>query len=114
PDFLLSLANRARPDRNLPLINFVDGLFLLDGRPGAAIAIMDNALEEAKELSPTSEHLRPWQLTIALGHDMLEAPSVTELSLLRPQLAQLLQRFGSSSPAIALEPFLSVLTNLRD
>lgn len=114
PDFLLSLANRARPDRNLPLINLVDGLFLLDGRPGAAVAIMDNALEEARELSPTWEHLRPWQLTIALSHDMLEAPSVTELSLLRPQLAQLLQRFGSSSPAIALKPFLPVLANLRD
>lgn len=114
PDFLLSLANRARSDRNLPLINLIDGLFLLHGRPGAAVAILDNALQEARELAPTWDHLAHWQLTIGLSHDLLEAPSVTELSLLRPQLAQLLGRFTLAPPSGALQPFLPVLTNLRD
>lgn len=113
-DFLLSLGNRARPDRHLPLINLIDGLFLLDARPGAAIAILDSALQEAKSLSPAWDHLHRWHLTIALTRDMLETPSVTELSLLRPQLAQLLQRFDSESPVDGLQPFLPVLTHLRD
>lgn len=114
PDFLLSLGNRARPDRNLPLINLIDGLFLLHGRPGAAIAILDSALREARELSPTWESLPCWQRTIALSRDILEAPTVTELSLLRPKLAQLLEKYNHTSPASELEPFLPVLNSLRD
>ncbi len=114
PDFLLSLGNRARPDRNLPLINLIDGLFLLHGRPGAAIAILDSALKEARELSPTWDALPCWQRTVALSRDMLEAPTVTELSLLRPKLAQLLEKYELSSPASDLAPFLPVLTSLRD
>lgn len=113
-DFLLNLANRVRSERNLPLVNFIDGLFLLDARPSAAVAILDNALEEAGEMSPTWANLRPWQRSISLCHAMLEAPTVTELSLLRPQLAHLLQRFGATTPANALQPFLPVLANLRD
>lgn len=114
PDFLLSLGNRARPDRNLPLINLIDGLFLLHGRPGAALAILDSALKEARELSPPWDALTCWQRTVTLGRDMLEAPTVTELSLLRPKLAQLLEKYGATSPASELQRFLPVLTSLRD
>ncbi|HZD11443.1 MAG TPA: AAA family ATPase, partial [Candidatus Binatia bacterium] len=114
PDFLLSVGNRARPDHNLPLINVVDGLFLLDGRPGAAIAILDSALKEAQETELPWDHLRRWRLAMALSHDLTEAPTVTELSLLRPQLVQLVQHYGSTPPVDSLQPFLPVLTNLRD
>lgn len=114
PDFLLSLGNRARPDRNLPLINLIDGLFLLHGRAGAAIAILDSALQEARERTPTWDHIQRWQRTVALSRDMLEAPTVTELSLLRPKLAQVIEKYGSTSPTAELKPFLPVLTSLRD
>ncbi len=114
PDFLLSLVNRARPDRNLPLVNLLDGLFLLEGRPGAAVAILDNALEEADQLSPAWRDLPCWQLALNMTHHMLEAPSVMELSLLRPQLSQMLAQFEAHPLAAALAPFLDVLANLRD
>jgi hypothetical protein len=125
PDFLLNLANRARQDQigpaslgkqlNRPLAGLADGLFLLAARPAAALPIIHSALEEAAELELFWRHLPLWRLTTETVQALLEAPSVMELSLLRPQLSRLLEEQqevrGSAGPLAGLLP---ILTSLRD
>lgn len=125
PDFLLNLANRARQDQsgpahlgkqmNRPLASLADGLFLLAARPAAALPIIQGALEEAAELQLFWRHLPLWRLTTETVQALLEAPSVMELSLLRPQLNQLLEETQKGrGSAGALAALLPILTSLRD
>jgi hypothetical protein len=125
PDFLLYLANLARQDQigpahlgkrlNRPLAGLADGLFLLAARPTAALPIIQGALEEAAELKIFWLHLPLWRLMAETVQSLLEAPSVMELSLLRPQLSHLLEEqqkvHGSAGALAALLP---ILTSLRD
>lgn len=115
PDFLLNLANMARQDNDQVLSSLADGLFLLDARPDAALPIIINALEEAGHLKITWQLLDVWQETYRLGHTLLTAPSITELSLLRPQFVELLskreQLWRQSDP---LQELLPILTSIRD
>jgi hypothetical protein len=125
PDFLLNLANRARQDQigpaqlgkrlNRPLASLADGLFLLAARPAAALPIIQGALDEAAELQLFWRHLPLWRLTAETVQALLEAPSVLELSLLRPQLSHLLeeqQKVRGSGGVLA--GLLPILTSLRD
>ncbi|MFZ0546325.1 MAG: PQQ-binding-like beta-propeller repeat protein, partial [Candidatus Promineifilaceae bacterium] len=115
PDFLLNLANMARQDNDQVLASLADGLFLLDARPDAALPIIIGALEEAGRLSITWQLLEIWQETYQLGHTLLTAPTITELSLLRPQLVQLLsQREQLNLDPDPLQGLLPILTSARD
>ncbi len=116
PDFLLHLANRARQAEDKLIANLADGLFLLPERPLSGLSILDRTLEEiGKQGNPRWEEYRRWQISYRTSLAMLEAPSVTELSLLRPQLLQLLhllETLHSWSPVFEiLQP---IITNLRD
>ncbi|MDT8305753.1 MAG: AAA family ATPase [Anaerolineae bacterium] len=115
PDFLLSLANRARRDNNVPLANLANGLFLLATRPEAALPIITGALQEAQRASIPWRRLDVWQATYEMGQMLLEAPTITELGLLRPRLLQLVHlRQMSAQPSLGLETLLRVLAALRD
>lgn len=115
PDFLLNLANMARQDNDQVLASLADGLFLLEARPDAALPIIIGALEEAGHLNITWQQLDIWQDTYQLGYTLLTAPSITELSLLRPQFVQLLTRRDQFNRSLdPLHGILPILTSIRD
>jgi outer membrane protein assembly factor BamB len=111
PDFLLNLANKARQDEQLALASVADGLFLLSARPDAALPIIVTALEEAEEDELQWNRLDRWLATYQTCQALVEAPSVMELSLLQPQLSQLLKEGQENS---SLARLLPVMTSLRD
>ena len=114
-DFLLYLANRARQREDSPVSSLADGLFLLEDRPHVGLPIINGALNEAQHERPVWKELERWQNIFETGQALLEAPTITEISLLRPQLVYLLdylERQDSWSPVIdTLRP---IITNLRD
>ena len=115
PDFLLNLASMARQDEDDVLASLADGLFLLDARPDAALPIVNGALREAGQLSIIWHSLDIWQETYQLGLTLLTAPTIIELSLLRPQFVQLLTKrdkyYAKKDP---LQGLLPILTSTRD
>ena len=115
PDFLLNLANRARVDGNRALANLADGVFLLETRPAAALPIINSALHLAKGRDVPWRGLNSWQTTYGMGQMLLEAPTITELSLLRPQLVQMVEaREEARRPNAGQEGLLRALSSLRD
>ena len=98
------------------IANLADGLFLLPERPLSGLSILNRTLEEIEESENLQwEGLQRWQTTYGTCLALLDAPTVTELSLLRPQLLQLLQLLEMSqawAPVYAM--LLPVVTNLRD
>ncbi|MDA0243498.1 MAG: FG-GAP-like repeat-containing protein [Chloroflexi bacterium] len=115
PDFLLNLANRARRDRNGWIINLADGLYLLADRPTTGLDIFLDVLEDVHEKQGNWWGLGAWMGLFKTALELLEAPSLMELTLLRPRLVQLinsLERGGLS--AEAFEGLLPILTSLRD
>ncbi len=115
PDFLLSLANRARRDHNQVLADLVDGLFLLSSRPDTALSILNSALAEAiKEQQPWDE-IEYWQKTLSTAQALWDALNITELSLLYPQLAHLVRyQEQSARGGRHWDGLLEVLGSLRD
>ena len=115
PDLLLNLASTARQDNNRNLSNLSDGLYLLPDRPYVALPIINGTLENIQKTDPNWQGLDRWELMFNTGQALFEASSITELSLLRPQLVELLDMLEEedewSPPLGALLP---VLTNLRD
>ena len=115
PDFFVNLANEARLHADFLITNLADSLFLLADRPLAGLSIMGNALDEIGRLKLEWEGLSRWTASSITGQLLLEAPSITELSLLRPQLAELLTlHYTDGRPALLLGELLPILTNLRD
>ncbi|MDX1687313.1 MAG: AAA family ATPase [Candidatus Promineifilaceae bacterium] len=115
PGFLLNLANRARVDGNRALANLADGLFLLKTRPAAALPIINNALNQAKGRDVPWRDLNLWQTTYETGQSLLEAPTITELGLLRPQLVQMVKaREEAGRSSQGMEGLLRALASLRD
>ncbi len=116
PDFLLSLANQARQRQDLHIAGLSDGLFLLENQPRAGLPIIIKALKGVRQYAhPPWEGLERWQYLFSLGRALLEAPSITELSLLRPQLEQLLSLLEDKNHwSPALDALLLILSNLRD
>jgi hypothetical protein len=116
PDFLLHLANQARQAEDQLIANLAHGLFLLDDRPQSGLSILKRTLDEIEgQESVTWDGLERWQLTCGTCHSLLDAPSITELSLLRPQLLQLLElRDIEGKRSLNLDLLKPVLTNLRD
>jgi hypothetical protein len=115
PDFLLYLANQARQTQDQPIANLADGLFLLVERPQAGLSIITRTLEKNAGQKPGWQGTERWQMTYKTLLALLDAPSITELSLLRPQLNQLLDtRDASGEWSPVLETLLPILTSLRD
>ena len=116
PDFLLSLANQARQRQDMHIANLADGLFLITNQPRAGLPIIINTLKDVRQYAhPSWECLERWEQLFRLSRSLLEAPSITELSLLRPQLKQvlsLLEETDHGSPA--LDALLLILSNLRN
>lgn len=115
PDFLLHLAGQARQNDDQTIASLADGLFLLADRPHAGLPIITSTLDEQYRSARWWDDIQRWQMIFATSQALLEAPSITALSLLRPQLIQLLdilEGAGHASPA--LTPLLPILTNLRD
>ena len=115
PDFLLNLASLARQRGNHLLASLADGIFLLADQPDAGLTILLNVLDQVQNLEPKWVGYERWLLTYRTCEALLDAPSITELGLLRPKLIELLDTLDNSdkwSPILdALRP---ILTNLRD
>ena len=115
PDFLLQLANRARQAGDANLANLADGLFLLPNRSQAGLSIITRTLDDVETSGKEWVDLPRQRLIFKTCQALLEAPSTTELGLMRPQLVQmltLLEEEDEWSPL--LESLLPVITNMRD
>ncbi|HID00907.1 MAG TPA: hypothetical protein EYP05_06195 [Piscirickettsiaceae bacterium] len=114
-DFLLNLANAARQKGDTLISNLADGLYLLSERPYVGLPILTSTLRKISHDCPLWQDTEKWQMIFNTGQSLLEAPSVTELSLLQPQMAQLLDQLEESNQwPDALGATLPILTNLRD
>lgn len=114
-DFLLNLARRGRQNQDERVANLADGLYLLPDRPIAGLPIILSAVESAKTAVPPWIDLHRWESIFSTSFVLLDAPSITELSLLRPQLVQLLQQLEAINHwSPALDSMLPILTNIRD
>lgn len=115
PDFLLQLTNQARRSNDSQITGLADGLFLLATRPLSGIAIISRTLDEASAASLPWDKLELWRMIYRTSQSLLEAPSITELSLLRPQLVHVLNQLAEIQEwSPILDSLLPVLTNLRD
>lgn len=115
PDFFVNLANEARQQADPIITNLADGLFLLPDRPYAGLSILIHALEEVNQQRLLWEGLVRWTALGKTTQIMLDAPSITEISLLRPQLAELLAMLeAAGAPSRIFQQLLPILTNLRD
>lgn len=115
PDFLLQLANRARRAGDLNLANLADGLFLLGNRPQAGLPIITRTLDDMAASGKEWDKLPQRRLIYKTCQSMLEAPSITELGLARPQFAHMLAVLDERKAwSPILESLLPVLTNMRD
>lgn len=115
PDFLLQLTNQARRSGDNQVTGLADGFFLLANRPLSGIAIITRTLDETNAQGLPWKNLQLWRTLYKTCQTLLEAPSITELSLLRPQFVHLLTQLeeeGEWSPV--LDSLLPILTNLRD
>jgi outer membrane protein assembly factor BamB len=115
PDFLLHLASQDRQRGDSLVASLADGLFLLADQPHAGMPIILSALENVPEREAAWKDIERWRMTYRIGQALLEAPTVTELTLLRPQLVGLFYSFEETnywSPS--LDALLPILTSLRD
>jgi len=109
PDFLLKVATLARQRGDRVVTALADGLFLLANQPRNALPFLHQALSVNRTRRWLG--LERWQQMVTLGNSCLTLPSITEVSLLRPRLVQLVER-PFTNPLIA--ELLPVLTHLRD
>lgn len=114
-DFLLNLANFARSDFNRPIASLAQGLFLMADQPDAGVPIINEVLRsDVVQLPPAWEALARWRLLFGTSQMLLQAPSITGLCLLQPQLATLvntLQEQGRTSPFGRLLNVMDYLDN---
>ena len=114
-EFLLNLANQGRQDQEWSLTSLIDGLFLLPNRPQTGISLINHALADIAQKSPPTEGITRWAATFKTSQVLLEAPSITELSLLQPQLGELLALLETENHwSPVFDALLPILTNLRD
>lgn len=112
-DFLLNLASHARADFNRPIAALAQGLFLLADQPDAGVPIINEALRnDVVNLPPTWESLARWKALFGVTQSLLQAPSITSLCLLQPQLMGLVQDFQEreeETPFATLTPIMTYL-----
>lgn len=115
PDFLMQLAGLSRKSGDSHVAGMSDGLFLLANRPQAGLSIIMRTLDEvaaADEPWSPIDHRRALYRT---AYALLEAPSITELTLLRPQLLDVVARLERhKEPSPVLLSLLPIMSNLRD
>ncbi len=115
PEFLLYLTSQARQSGDWLVASLTDGLFLLADRPHAALSILNSALDECAQQQPAWECLPRWRMMYRVGQALLEAPSITELALLYPQLTELLHLLEEAEQwSPALDGVLPILATLHD
>lgn len=114
-DFLLNLARFGRQNQDEIVANYADGLYLLPDRPLSGLPIILSAISTAAEKTPRWHDIDYWRDVFHVTYALVEAPTLNELALLRPQLKQLVRSFegvGSWSPAF--DALLPILTDIRD
>ncbi|WP_420631345.1 AAA family ATPase [Candidatus Leptofilum sp.] len=115
PDFLIYLASRARHQGDSLVSSLADGLFLLADRPRVGLTIILGALDDAQEKRLGWQQLERWQRLFQTSQALLGAPTITEISLLRPQLVHLLEYLEQQDKwPPTLDALLPIMTNLRD
>lgn len=114
-DFLLYLASQARQNGDDRITNLADGLYLLPERPLAGLPIILGTIQETAAANPPWDDAERWYIIFKTSLVLLEAPSITELSLQRPQLVQLLTMLEQEKEwSPALDSLLPIITNIRD
>ncbi|MBK8986096.1 MAG: PQQ-binding-like beta-propeller repeat protein [Chloroflexi bacterium] len=114
-EFLLNLSNQARQDKNPLLTSLSEGLYLLSNRPQTGMSLINVSLEDIAQQSPPWACCARWTATFKTGQALLDAPTITELSLLQPQLVALLDVLETAKrPSPVMDALLPILTNLRD
>lgn len=115
PDFLLQLANRARRSGDTNLANLADGLFLLANRPQVGLPIITRTLDDNASTGKEWTNLSHRRLIYRTCQTLLEAPSIIELGLVRPQYIQMLTGLEEKDEwSPILETLVPVLTDMRD
>jgi hypothetical protein len=115
-DLTPHIASRARQADDKIVANLADGLFILPEQPLSGVSILNQALTEFPEggNEPFIGYER-WLRMCLMSQDLLEAPSVTELSLLAPELEHFLVEFESEgNSSSAFNSLLPIISNLRD
>ena len=116
PDLIPHIASQARQADDRIVANLADGLFILPEQPLSGVSILNQALEDISKLKnqPFIGHGR-WSHLCRTSQNLLEAPSITELSLLTPELEQLqLELDFEDNPSNNFRQLNPVLFNLRD
>ena len=115
PDYLLNLSSRARADNSRLVASLADGLYLLADRPGAALEIIESALMDADAAKRDWHQRSEWLDFITAANALYQAPTITEISLLRPQYMQLIhEREEPLHPGASIHALKEPITNLRD
>ena len=113
-DFFINLATVARQQQKGLVAGLADGLYLLAERPGAGLDIVTATLDEAAQ-DPRLTLLRlvEWQAMFGTTREFIEAPTLTELTLLRPKLDKMIrineQTGGNIGPFPRLVPVFDAL-----
>jgi hypothetical protein len=116
PNLIPHVASHARQADDRIVANLADGLLILPEQPLSGVSILNQALQDVSKLNQNQfiEHGR-WSIMCLTSQDLLEAPSVRELSLLTPELEQLQERLDSEeNPSNAFRQLIPILFNLRD
>ncbi|MCP4357590.1 MAG: AAA family ATPase, partial [Chloroflexi bacterium] len=115
PELLLSLSGLARQKQDPHISSLADGLYLLAERPQMGLPIINSMLAEVAHLEPKWVDIDRWLLIFNTGEELLQTPSMTELSLLLPQLQETLTRLQAESlPSTLLSELRPPLTSIRD
>ncbi len=116
PQVLIPLiASQARNANDTIVTELVDGLFLLPERPLSGLPIINRTLNSLPSTKGNfyDGQIR-WQQMFRTSQTLLEAPSITELSLLHPQLEQLVTQLKAGNHETSVFELLSpILSNLR-
>jgi hypothetical protein len=116
PDLIPHIASHARQADDRIVANLADGLFILPEQPLSGVSILNQALEDISvwRNERVIGHDR-WSRMCLISQDLLEAPSVTELSLLAPELEHYQLEYNSKdNPSNAFDKLIPILFNLRD
>ncbi|HFC12847.1 MAG TPA: ATP-binding protein, partial [Anaerolineae bacterium] len=114
PGFFFNLANYARQADNNLIAGLADGLYLLADRPTVGIDILNSILEEiSAEKYGTMLRTDEWATMLGTTQRLLETPTLTELSLLREPLNEMLitneRTGGEIGPFPRLAPIFDAL-----
>ena len=116
PNLIPHIGSHARQADDRIVANLADGLFILPEQPLSGVPILNQVLDDITKSSDRLfiGHWR-WTHMCRTSQALLEAPSVTELSLLTPQLEQLRVQLESDGNQLQAFHLLSpILSNLRD